>query len=118
LSISMCRAKNEAALAVSVLSFISDAMGKMRSTKLSIIVNRTLLNQGFLVVKLTSSRICSACRNHYLALFSCKLYHHVCNKSNTNGTTCDTETVYPSSAIEFTPVMSVFFIWNDTTIAS
>ena len=48
-------------------------------------------------------RLCSVCRNHNLTLSLLLIYHWVCNKSNTRGTTGGTETAYPPGAHEFIP---------------
>ena len=92
-----------------------------------LLLTRKLLNQGFLVVRLYSSRwkvvtvtwltameyschtwprICSVRRNRNTVLSSSKIYHRVCKKNSTTVATSRTGTVYPSGAPEFIPVVS------------
>jgi hypothetical protein len=46
--------------------------------------------------------ICSVCRNHNAIIFTFKISHRVCYKSNTTGTTCGAGIAYPSGAPEYT----------------
>jgi hypothetical protein len=55
-------------------------------------------------VQMTLDMICPIRRNHNPGLSSSTTYHRVCNKSNTTGATCGTETANISGAPEFTPV--------------